>query len=289
MSFEIVTDSSSNLPVDYIKENNIPVVPLKYMLSDREYPVDVYATPAERRAYFGLMRNKIEVKTSLANYADFIEWFEPILQKGQDILYIGMAAGISGTFNNASIAAEELLETYPDRKIELVDAMNASLGEGIPVMQAIQMRSEGLDLETTAEKIREIIPHTRGCFMVDDIMYLHRTGRVNGVVAVAGKALGIRPLLKGDDTGHIVVFDKARGRKAALDALAKDFHEHVLPDSHQIVGVAHCDAEADAKYLIDKIKDNPAIDKIIFEWYEYVTGAHLGPGAVAMFYMADYR
>ena len=118
--------------------------------------------------------------------------------------------------------------------------------------------------------------------MVDDLMFLHHTGRVSGVVAIAGKALGIRPLLKGDDTGHIVVCGKVRGKRAALNTLIDDFEAHVIPDSHQTVAVAHCDALEDAQYVVDRISANPAVSKVYLEWYENVTGSHLGPGAVAM-------
>ena len=148
---------------------------------------------------------------------------------------------------------------------------------------------EGKDIETVAEALRDLVPRMRGSFMVDDIMYLKHTGRVSGVVAVAGKALGIRPLLRGDDDGHIVQAGKSRGKKAALNALLEDFNAHVLPDSHQQVAVAHCDDEESAKYMAEKMLENPAVDDVIIEWYESVTGSHLGPGAVAIFYEADHR
>lgn len=288
-SYEIVTDSSSNLQKALVEQYQLPVLPFKYTMNGKDYKVDLFSGPLERQAFFAAMRLKVEVTTSLVNFAEYTECFEKILQTGRDILYVGMAAGISGSYANAVIAAQELTEKYPERKILLIDTMNASFGEGLPVMAALEMRDAGDDLQTAYEKTCALVPHTRGCFMVDDLMFLHRTGRVSGVKAFAGKALGLRPLLKGDDTGHIVVCGKARGRKAALESLLADFDAHILPDSHQTVAVAHCDSEKEAQFMADHMAKNPAVDKVIIEWYEQCTGSHLGPGAVAIFYVADHR
>ncbi|MBQ2565050.1 MAG: DegV family protein [Oscillospiraceae bacterium] len=289
MSYIIATDSSSNIPREIVKKLEIPVLPFHYTMDGEEYRETLLEEEVQRRAFFAAMRINVEVKTSLINFNEFEEFFEPFLKEGKDLLYIGMSSGISSTFNNAEMAAEELREAYPDRKIELVDTKNASLGEGLPVLRAYAMRDEGKDIETVAEALRDLVPRMRGSFMVDDIMYLKHTGRVSGVVAVAGKALGIRPLLRGDDDGHIVQAGKSRGKKAALNALLDDFNAHVLPDSHQQVAVAHCDDEESAQYMAEKMLENPAVDDVIIEWYESVTGSHLGPGSVAIFYEADHR
>lgn len=288
-SYEIVTDSSSNLQKEVVEKYNLPVLPFKYTMDGKDYKVDLFSGPLERQAFFAAMRIKVAVTTSLVNFAEYTEVFERILLEGKDILYIGMSSGISGSYANAVMAAQELMEKYPERKIRLVDTMNASFGEGLPVMMALQMRDEGDDLETAYEKTLALVPHTRGCFMVDDLMFLHRTGRVSGVKAFAGKALGLRPLLKGDETGHIVVWGKGRGRKAALETLLSDFEAHIIPGSHQTVAVAHCDAEKEAEFMAERMAKNPAVDNVIIEWYEQCTGSHLGPGAVAIFYMADHR
>lgn len=289
MKYVIATDSSSNIPRELVRKLQIPVIPFHYTMDRKEYQETLLEEEVQRKAFFAAMRINVQVKTSLINFSEYIEFFEPFLKEGLDVLYVGMSSGLSSTFSNAEIAADELRETYPDRKIELVDAKNASLGEGLPVLRAYAMREEGKDIETVAEALRDLVPRMRGSFMVDDIMYLKHTGRVSGVVAVAGKALGIRPLLRGDDDGHIVQAGKSRGKKAALNALLEDFNAHVLPDSHQQVAVAHCDDEESAKYMAEKMLENPAVDDVIIEWYESVTGSHLGPGAVAIFYEADHR
>ena len=289
MSYTIITDSSCGIPLKIIEEKNIPLIPFKYSMNGEDYSCTLRETDIERKAFFAAMRVGVEIKTSLINFEEFKENFEKYLKEGQDVLYIGMSSALSSTFNNAAIAADELLEEYPDRKIILIDTMNASMGEGLPVLQAYKMRDEGYSIEDNAKELREIVRHTRGSFMVDDIMFLKKTGRVSGVVAIAGKALGIRPILRGDDTGHIVLQGTARGKKAALNALIKDFNEHIIPDSHQTVSVCHCDDIESAKYVAEKMAENPAVDEVILEWYENVTGSHLGPGAIAIFYKADHR
>ena len=241
MSYIIATDSSSNIPREIVKKLEIPVLPFHYTMDGEEYRETLLEEEVQRRAFFAAMRINVEVKTSLINFNEFEEFFEPFLKEGKDLLYIGMSSGISSTFNNAEMAAEELREAYPDRKIELVDTKNASLGEGLPVLRAYAMRDEGKDIETVAEALRDLVPRMRGSFMVDDIMYLKHTGRVSGVVAVAGKALGIRPLLRGDDDGHIVQAGRSRGKKAALNALswAVEEMEKIIEDYFDLCNKKH--------------------------------------------------
>jgi len=289
MSYEIITDSASNIPKQLIEEYSIPIMPFRFTMDGIEYSETLMGDDRERKAFFAAMRAGVEVKTSLINFQQYCEHFEKYLSEGKDILYIGMSSGISSTYSNAMIAAEELKEKYPERKIEVVDTMNASLGEGLPVLRAYKMREDGLSIEDAAASLRELVPHMRGSFMVDDIMFLKHTGRVSGVVAVAGKALGIRPLLRGDDTGHIVLAGKARGKKAALKELLDDFNAHIIPDSHQTVAVAHCDDIENAEYIASEMAKNPAVHDVIVEWYDRITGSHLGPGAIAIFYEADHR
>ena len=257
MKYVIATDSSSNIPRELVRKLQIPVIPFHYTMDGKEYQETLLEEEVQRKAFFAAMRINVQVKTSLINFSEYIEFFEPFLKEGLDVLYVGMSSGLSSTFSNAEIAADELRETYPDRKIELVDAKNASLGEGLPVLRAYAMREEGKDIETVAEALRDLVRRMRGSFMVDD--------------------------------GHIVQAGKSRGKKAALNALLEDFNAHVLPDSHQQVAVAHCDDEESAKYMAEKMLENPAVDDVIIEWYESVTGSHLGPGAVAIFYEADHR
>ena len=171
MKYVIATDSSSNIPRELVRKLQIPVIPFHYTMDGKEYQETLLEEEVQRKAFFAAMRINVQVKTSLINFSEYIEFFEPFLKEGLDVLYVGMSSGLSSTFSNAEIAADELRETYPDRKIELVDAKNASLGEGLPVLRAYAMREEGKDIETVAEALRDLVPRMRGSFMVDDIMY----------------------------------------------------------------------------------------------------------------------
>lgn len=289
MSYKIVTDSSANLPADKIVKYGITVVPFTYIVDGEEHTVDPFATEEAQKDFFDKMRKKAEITTSLINSVRFIEYFEPILEAGDDILYVGMAAGISGTFANAMMAAEEMKEKYPERTIELVDSKNASMGEGLLALIGARMLNKGVELFEAAERLRKTVPHLRGVFMVDDIMYLRRTGRVSGFTAVAGKTIGIRPLLKGSDEGKIVLCGTARGRKGAIEKLLSEFEEHVTQGLRQSVAVCHCDAPEEAQYVAQRMAENPSVKDVTVGYYECVTGAHIGPGALAIFYLADHR
>jgi len=289
MSYKVVTDSSANLPSEKIIKYGITVVPFTYIIDGEEHTVDPFATEDAQKEFFDKMREKAEITTSLINSTRFAEYFEPILEAGEDVLYVGMSAGISGTFTNAMIAADELKEKYPDRKIELVDSKNASMGEGLLALIGARMMNKGVELEEAAERLRKTVPHLRGVFMVDDIMYLRRTGRVSGFTAVAGKTIGIRPLLKGNDEGKIVLCGTARGRKGAIEKLLSEFEEHVTQGLRQSVAVCHCDAPEDAQYVAERMAENPAVKDVSIGYYESVTGSHIGPGALAIFYLADHR
>ena len=145
MKYVIATDSSSNIPRELVRKLQIPVIPFHYTMDGKEYQETLLEEEVQRKAFFAAMRINVEVKTSLINFSEYTEFFEPFLKEGLDVLYVGMSSGLSSTFSNAEIAAEELREIYPERKIELVDAKNASLGEGLPVLRAYAMREEGKD------------------------------------------------------------------------------------------------------------------------------------------------
>lgn len=287
MSYEIITDTSSNLYAADIVPG-LTVLPFSFTVNGQEFTVDPAIPESELRAHYERLRKKATVKTSQINLSEFSAVFEKCAAEDKDVLYIGMSGGISGTFRQAELAAEEASGKYPDHKFLTVDSKNAGYAEGALVLTALQNRDGGMPIEKNARQIEELVPHMRGVFVVDDLAHLHRSGRVSGIVALAGTMLGIKPLLKGDDTGHIVMAGKVRGKRAALDQLAKEFTEHVLPEK-QTVYVSHCDAEEDAKYLAEKIRNHPSVADLRINWHEPMTSCHLGPGSVELFYLADQR
>lgn len=282
----LFTDSSANLPADMAQRLSVTVIPFTYTLDGREGdPLD---RSFDGQAFYGAMRAGAEVKTSMVNTATFAEYFEEALRSGDDVLYIGISGGISGTMHAARMAAQELQESYPDRQMEMVDSLGASLGEGMLVLEAAARIHHGDDLTDIARRARRHIRLVCQCFTVDDLRYLKKSGRVSGAAAFVGGVLGIRPVLVGDSEGHIVMSAKVRGAHPVLDALAERYDRLVLKRSAPI-GIAHADNEAGVRYLLKKLREKGFTGEDITVCYEPVTGSHVGPGAVALFFFGRDR
>lgn len=288
MSFIISTDSAANLPTVLLNKHNIKLIPLSYRMQDKEYfCMDQDSFNGEE--FFDKLRDKAEVTTSLINPDSFLDFFKPYLEDGMDVLYVGLSSGVSGTLNSAQLAADELAHIYPDRRVVVVDSLGASLGEGLQVLNAANYRDMGLTIQETAETILSERMNVNQFLIVGDLMHLHRTGRVSGVAAIIGSKLKITPLLHGNFEGKIVAYGKTIGRKRALQTLAELYQKRHDPLKKKLVGISHCGCAADAEFLAEQIRriDNP--DKIITVCFEPVTGSHVGPDTVAVFFMGEER
>lgn len=283
--YRIVTDTSANLPWSYVEENDLTVVPFSYRIDGNEY----FETSGsfDGPAYYNAIRRGSIATTSQIPPQRFVDAITPLLESGEDILYVGMSSGISGAFQSAVIASAELKEQFPDRKIRLVDTLAASLGEGILVMRAVEMRAAGTALDDAADTLEEMKKTVCQLLLVEDLMYLRRTGRVSGVAAVIGSVMGVRPLLKGNQDGQLVVSAKIRGRSRAIKTMAERYKELVRQSEKCIVGIAHADCPEDAELLAGMIRDAAKPEKIVTVCYEPVTGAHTGPSALALFFTGD--
>ena len=282
---QLFTDTSANLPVEIIDEYGIEVVPFSYTIDGVEY---IPEREFDGKAFYAAMRTGSEVKTSMVNAGTFIERFKTALDAGKDVLYIGMSGGISGTANAALMAKQELDEEYPDRKIVVIDTLAASLGEGLLVIKAAEQLRDGAALDAIEEDIRVQVPHMCQSFTVDDLKYLKKTGRVSGAAAIIGNVLSIHPILIGDYEGKIVVKSKVRGMKRTLDALAERYAELVL-NKAETIGIAHADNEEGKAYLVQRLRDKGLTGKCLSVCYEPVTGSHVGPGTVALFFFGTDR
>lgn len=286
VSFIILTDTSANLPSAYLAEHQIGVVPFNYFIKDKAYScLDTEGFDAKK--FYKAMRMGADVRTSQINLYSYIEFFEPYLKKGDDILMICMSSGISGSYHCAEAAKKELGAKYPDRKILLIDTLAASLGEGIFVLRAVDMRKDNKSIDEVYEIIQEEKKRMYQVFTVDDLMYLKKTGRVKGSVAIVGNMLHVKPLLKGNENGEIVNFAKTIGRKRAIDGLAQKYNQLVKDPETQVVGIAHADCEDDAKALIELLNEKKPPKEILTVMYEPVTGSHVGPGTLALFFLGD--
>ena len=282
---QLFTDTSANLPVEIIDEYGIEVVPFSYTIDGVEY---IPEREFDGKAFYAAMRAGSEVKTSMVNAGTFIERFKTALDAGKDVLYIGMSGGISGTANAALMAKQELDEEYPDRKIVVIDTLAASLGEGMFVIKAAEQLKDGASLDAIEEDIRAQVPSMCQSFTVDDLKYLKKTGRVSGAAAIIGNVLGIHPILIGDYEGKIVVKAKVRGMKRTLDALAERYAELALSKT-ETIGIAHADNEEGKAYLVQRLRDKGLTGKCLSVCYEPVTGSHVGPGTVALFFFGTDR
>ena len=224
----------------------------------------------------------------MVNAGTFIERFKAALDAGRDVLYIGMSGGISGTANAALMAKQELDEEYPDRKIIVIDTLAASLGEGLFVIKAAEQLNDGVALDAIEEDIRAQVPSMCQSFTVGDLKYLKKTGRVSGAAAIIGNVLSIHPILVGDYEGKIVVKAKVRGMKRTLDALAERYAELAL-NKNETIGIAHADNEEGKAYLVQRLRDKGLTGKCLSVCYEPVTGSHVGPGTVALFFFGTDR
>lgn len=289
MKFEIVTDSCANLPEDIIEENNVHVLSLSFFVDGKEYFSYEKGKKTDLAEFYRMMRDKKEITTSLVNVEQMISCFEPILQQGKDILYLCFSSGLSGTYQSATIAAEEMREKYPERKIYVLDTLAAALGQGLLVYFSVEQRKEGKTIEEVYQW--QLDNRLKLChwFTVDDLFFLKRGGRISAATAVVGTALNIKPVLHVDDEGHLINMEKARGRKKSLDMLVKHFEETAIDPGKTPVFISHGDCMEDAKYLEAKLKENCGVSKVLIHMLDPVIGAHAGPGTVAIFFVGEHR
>ncbi|MFU2421439.1 MAG: DegV family protein [Bacteroides sp.] len=292
--FQIVVDSAANIPAELVKKYDIRVISfVNYVNGKKVVCFDPDLTPEEERAkgreYYDAVRAGADVKTGLISSGDFEDLFRSILEAGDDILYFSLSKNISGTYNSARIAAEELSESFPDRKIRLIDALNASLAQGILAIYASEMRAGGKSLDETADILATYPAKMNGVFTVGDLKYLSKTGRISSSAALVGNLLSIKPILRGNKDGFIVQFKKCRGRKSALNTLVALVCDNIVNPEEQIIGIAHADAYEDSLYVMEEIRKRVKLRGFINTSYDYCTGSHVGPDTIALFFMAKDR
>ena len=283
MQFIAVTDTSGNLPTRLSKDRGLKMIPFAYYIDGERFTcLDTEAFDGD--AFYSMLKTT-EVKTSQINPDEYAEFFEPFLKDGKDVVYVAMSSGISGSCQSATIGAEMLSERYPDRVIEIVDTRGASLGEGLVAIEAANLRDKGLGAAEAAKQLRQYSERMFNVFTVNDLMFLRRGGRLSNLSAIVGTVLGIKPILKGGEDGRISAFDTVRSRRRSIKALASQYEKYVVNAEAQTIGIAHAACREDAEELIRLIKEgeHPPKDILLVD-YEPVTGSHVGPGALALFF-----
>ena len=292
--YEVFVDSAANIPAVDVKKYGINVVSFVNVVNGKSmvnFNPDLSLEEERKlgKEFYDAIRAGAEIKTSLVNTGDFVDAFEPVLKEGKDIIYFSLSKNISGTYNAALIASEDLAETYPERKVLLVDSLNASLAQGIMAIYATMMRDKGVSVEETARVLNDAVIKMNGVFTVGDLKYLAKTGRISSATALAGNVLNVKPILRGNKEGYIVQFRKCRGRKKSLDTLADLVCDNIVEPEKQIIGIAHADAYEESLYVIDKIKERVQVKDVINTSYDYCTGTHVGPDTIALFFIANDR
>ncbi len=286
MSYRIITDTCCDYPASMYEELGLVVTPLVL-----NYKGSTYETVTDtqlRELYAGLRAGEVAT-TSAVNPEGWKQYIAPVLEAGEDALVMAFSSGLSTTYQSAVIAAQELEEVYPERKILVMDTLSASMGQGLYVYYACKKRDEGLSLEELyqwCEAHKQNICHW---FTVDDLMYLKRGGRVSATTALVGTMLQIKPVLHMDSEGHLVNVSKVRGRKASLDALVKKIQELGLPGENDIMFISHGDCLEDAQYVSNAMKEKCGAKEVIISYVGGVIGSHSGPGTVAVFFLGKNR
>jgi len=283
MAFVAITDTSSNLPTEQIRKADLKVIAFPYFIDGQEFTC-LDSETFDGDDFYAKIKTGMKVTTSQISPHQYMEFYEPFLQEGKDVVFVCMSSGISGSCSSAQIGAKMLLEQYPDRRIEVIDTLGASLGEGLVALEAARLRDAGVETEEAARQLRDLARRMFNVFTVDDLMHLRRGGRLSNVAAIVGMVLNIKPLLKGNEEGKIVSFAKVRGRKKAIEALAERYDKLVVEPEKQMIGIAQAGCREDAEYLISLLNKNRPPKEILTVEYEPVTGSHVGPGALALFF-----
>ena len=283
----IFTDSGCDIKPELLKEWGVLYSNLTFKFDDEEKIHSNEDMPIDQ--FYDKMRNGGVAKTAAVNPDTFANAFRAVLEEGKDILYLGFSSGLSTTFNSGRIAALQLAEEYPDRKITVVDTLAASAGQGMLVYFAVKKKEEGATAEENAEYIKGLIPKLCHWFTVDDLVYLKRGGRVSAAAAFFGNMIGIKPVLHVDDEGHLVPVLKVRGRKTSIATLADKYGELAEDKENGVVYISHADCMNDVKQLETLLKDRYGATLDVITDVGSVIGAHSGPGTIALFFVGSNR
>lgn len=287
-TFIITTDNNADLPESYMEQHGIGCSFLSYQLDGKEYKAGEFLPVHEfyERMRGGSMPTTAQVTPQAAQ-----QMMEPYLEKGLDILHIAFSSGLSGSYNSSVIAAQELQEKYPQRKIVVVDSLAASLGQGLLIHLVVQKKEQGCTLVEAAAYAEEMKGKIVHAFTVNDLFHLFRGGRVSRTTAVVGSMLNIKPVLHVDDEGKLVAVGKARGRKKSLHALVDMMDAQIgkYKESCDTIFISHGDCPEDAEYVANKVKEKYPVKTVLIHPVGATIGAHSGPGTVALFFVGEKR
>lgn len=285
--FVIFTDSGCDLPLDLLRQWGVELLDLTFHFEGegKEYA----GSDMEPAVFYDRMKAGEVAKTAAVNMDTFKNAFEGTLEQGRDVLYIGFSSGLSATYHSSTLAAEELMEEHPGRRVVTVDTLAASAGQGMLVWLAVETRKNGGTIDEVARAVENHKMNLAHWFTVDDLNHLKRGGRVSAATALVGTMLSIKPVLHVDDEGHLINMSKARGRAASLKALVDKMEEDAIDPAGQTIFISHGDSEADARKVADMVKERFGVEVKVIDYVGPVIGCHAGPGVIALFYLGRKR
>ena len=285
--YVIFADTACDIKPELLSEWGVPYESLSFKFDDSD---KVYLNnDMTTEEFYAKMKDGGVAKTAAVNPESFISGFSKILDEGKDILYLGFSSGLSTTFNSARIAAGELADKYPDRKIIVIDTLGASAGIGLLIRLVLDKKEAGATIEEAAEYAKELYPNLCHWFTVDDLVYLKRGGRVSPAAAFFGNMIGIKPVLHVDDEGHLVPVTKVRGRKTSISTIADMYGELAKDKENGLVYISQASCENDAKALADILAERYGAKVSVITDVGPVIGAHAGPGTLALFFIGNKR
>lgn len=287
----IITDSCVDIPDSLAKELELVILPLKVTAEGKEYQNFLDEREIKSKDFYQLLRNHIKTSTAQATPQEFIDVMAPVLNSGKDILSISFSSALSGTYNSSLIAKKELLETFPDAKIECVDSLCASMGQGLLLTMAARKRLGKASLQETKEFVESHKMKVSHLFTVDDLGHLRRGGRLSAGKELLGNLLNVKPLLHVSNEGRLVVYGKGRGRINSLHSLVNQMEKTYKGDENSLIYVSHGDALDDAIFLKELILSRLPVKESQFMISPIgpVIGSHSGAGTIALFYIGNDR
>lgn len=287
-SFVITTDTTCDLPEDYIRQHNISLLPLYYSFDNTVYRDKVFLEPKE---FYDKMRKGAMPNTMAANPENARALFTSLLDQGYDILHLAFSSALSGSCSVAETVARELREERPDANIFVIDSLCASLGEGLFVHKAVELKENGKSIEETAQWLEKNKLNFCHLFTVDDLFHLHRGGRVSKATAIIGTLINVKPVLHVDNEGRLIPLNNVRGRKKALTSLVDQMEARLkdYPLQNDIIFISHGDCKEDAEFVADLIRERFGIKEFLINYICPTIGSHSGPGTVALFFMGKER
>jgi DegV family protein with EDD domain len=286
--YVIITDSSCDMPASLAGSLGVDAAPLTVSMGKDEYKNYLDEREITFADFYKRLRAGENAVTSAANEGEFVARFTPILEAGKDILYIGFSSALSSTYQNGFLAANDLKEKYPDRKIFCIDSKCASMGQGLLVYLTAKEKEKGASFEEACDFAAKTAPRICHWFTVDDLFFLKRGGRVSAATAVVGSMLNIKPVLHVDDEGRLINMSTARGRKGSIKAIFAKVKDTSDDIANQTVFISHGDCIDDAKYLESMIRELGVKD-VVINHVGPVIGAHSGPGTLAVFFLGPVR